>query len=255
MTAQLQGETQMEILGIDVGGSGIKGAPVDIETGELVGSRYRISTPIPAKPEPVTDVIAEIGRYFNWNGPIGCTFPSIVKNGVIHSAANVDDAWIGTDAHRLIQRKTGDPVLVINDADAAGMAELHFGAGRGQDGVIIMVTLGTGIGTAIFVDGVLVPNTELGHIEIRGKDSELRASARARESGNLKWKKWGTNVSEYLQRLEYFFSPDLFIIGGGVSKQYHKFFPYIDVNAEVVPAQMRNEAGIIGAALAAKSLV
>lgn len=245
----------MEIMGIDIGGSGIKGAPVDTEKGALVNDRFRIPTPHPAKPEAVTDVVAEIIRNFEWNGPIGCTFPAIMKSGVAYSAANVDDDWIGTDAQRLIQRKTGDPVLVINDADAAGIAEMRFGAGRGKKGVVIILTLGTGIGSAIFIDGHLLPNTELGHLEIRGKDGEHRASDKVRSDKNLSWKKWAKRVNEYIQHVEYLFSPDLFIIGGGVSKKYDKYFPYLDLHTEIVPAQLRNEAGIIGAALAAEDLV
>ena len=244
----------MHILGIDIGGSGIKGSPVDTETGELLTERYRIPTPQPSIPDDVGDVVAEIARQFEWKGPIGCTFPAIIKDGVAFSAANVDKSWIGTNGQKLFRKKTGCPTLLINDADAAGIAEMEFGAGKGEMGVVIMLTLGTGIGSAVFLNGMLVPNTELGHLEIRGKDAESRASERAREERNLSWEKWAEKVDEYLQRVEFLFSPDLFIIGGGVSKKYDKFLPLLHTRARVVPAQLFNDAGIVGAALAAKIL-
>jgi polyphosphate glucokinase len=247
-------EAIMEILGIDIGGTGIKGAPVDVDTGLLVAERHRIPTPQPATPDAVGDTVAEIVKYFQWKGPVGCTFPAVIKKGVAYSAANVDESWIGTNGERLFKRKTKRPVLLVNDADAAGIAEMSFGAGKGKSGVVMIVTLGTGIGTALFVDGKLVPNTELGHIEIRGKDAELRASDRAREQRELNWKKWAARVDEYLNTLERLFSPDLFIIGGGVSKKSDKFLPRLTVRAKVVPARLLNEAGIVGAALAAKTL-
>ncbi len=245
----------MEIMGIDIGGSGIKGALVDIEKGALATDRYRVPTPQPSKPKPVAKAVAEVVEHFDWNGPIGCTFPAIIKKGVAYSAANVDDEWIGTDAARIIQRYTGDPVLIINDADAAGIAEMHFGAGRGHSGVVIMLTLGTGIGSAVFVNGELLPNTELGHLELRGKDGEDRASDRIRTEKDWSWKKWAKRLNEYIQHVEFLFSPDLFIIGGGVSKKYQKYFPHLDLKTEIVPAQLRNEAGIVGAAMAAQSLI
>lgn len=245
----------MEILGIDIGGSGIKGALVNVQKGALVEERYRIDTPQPAKPEKVGDVVAEIVQHFNWNGAIGCTFPSVIKSGVVLTAANVDDAWIGTDAHRLFQRKTGNPVLVLNDADAAGIAEMRFGAGRGHDGIVFILTLGTGIGSAIFVNGSLMPNTELGHIQIRGKDAEHRASNKRRKDKDYSWKKWSKRLNEFLQYIEFLFSPDLFIIGGGVSKKHDKFFHHLKTKADIVPAQLRNDAGIIGAAMAAQELI
>ena len=244
----------MEILGIDIGGSGIKGAIVDTKTGEFTVDRYRILTPQPAKPEPVADVVAEIVKHFDWKGPLGCTFPAIIKKGVAYSAANVDDDWIGTDVASLVEAKTGCPTVILNDADAAGLAEVKLGAGRDKDGTVIVLTLGTGIGSAIFVDGVIVPNCELGHLEIDGDDAEHRASDKARSDEDLSWKKWGKRLNRYLQHVEFLFSPDLFIIGGGVSKKYEKYFPYIEVNAEIVPAQMRNQAGIVGAAMAASVL-
>ncbi|MCL4300926.1 MAG: ROK family protein [Anaerolineae bacterium] len=245
----------MEILGVDIGGSGIKGAPVDVEKGVMLSERQRLDTPQPSVPEAVGDVVAEIARRFNWQGPIGCTFPAVIKHGVAYSAANVDRSWIGFNGQQLFEQKTGCPVLLLNDADAAGIAEMELGAGRGQPGVVIMLTFGTGIGSAIFVDGRLVPNTEFGHMEIRGKDAEDRAADRIRTEKDLSWEKWAGRVNEFLERMELLFSPDLFIFGGGVSKKHEKFLPLLRTQAKVVPAQMLNEAGIIGAAMAAKSLV
>lgn len=245
----------MEILGIDIGGSGIKGAIVDTEIGAFVEDRYRIDTPQPSTPEAVSDVVAEIAEHFKWKGAIGCTFPAVVKKGVVYTAANVDDSWIGTDAHRLFQRKTGNPVYMLNDADAAGIAEMQFGVGKGHDGIVFILTLGTGIGSAIFVNGELMPNTELGHLQIRGKDAEHRASDRVRQEKELSWKKWSKSLNEYLQYLEFLFSPDLFILGGGVSKKHEKYLYRLETTAEIVPASLRNDAGIIGAAMAAQELV
>lgn len=245
----------MEILGIDVGGSGIKGAPVDTEKGVFLEDRFRISTPQPSKPDAVAEVVGEVAKHFSWQGPIGCTFPAVTKQGVVHTAANVDADWIGTDAHRLFQRTTGCPVLMMNDADAAGIAEMRFGAGVGHGGVVFILTFGTGIGSAIFVDGTLMPNTELGHLEFKGTDAESSTANSAREREELSWKKWGKRVNQYLLHLEFLFSPDLIIFGGGVSKKHDKFFHYLETRAEVVPAQLRNDAGIIGAALAAETLV
>lgn len=245
----------MDVMGIDIGGSGIKGAPVDVVKGELVAERYRIPTPQPSKPDAVAEVVGEIVRHFNWQGPIGCAFPAIVQHGVTRSAANVDEEWIGTDAVKLFMDATGCPVRVLNDADAAGVAAMAFGAGQNQNGVVIMLTIGTGIGSAIFLDGKLVPNTELGHLQIQGKDAEHRASDRIRKEENLSWKEWGKRLNEYLQHVEFLFSPDLFIIGGGVSKKHEKFFKYLDLQTPIVPAELRNEAGIIGAAMAARDLV
>ncbi len=245
----------MEILGIDIGGSGIKGAPVDIETGEFTQERYRLATPQPSKPEAVAETVRDVARFFNWEGPVGCTFPAIVKNGTMYSAANVDDAWIGTNGKALFEETMNLPVHVLNDADAAGIAEMIFGAGRGHKGVVMMLTLGTGIGSAIFVEGKLVPNLELGHLEVRGKSAEDRASDRVRQEKDLSWEKWGRRLNEYLQRLEYLFSPDLFIIGGGVSKRADKFLPLLELNTEIVPAQLQNDAGIVGAALSAMPLL
>ncbi len=245
----------MEILGIDIGGSGIKGAPVNVTTGELLAERYRLETPQPSTPAAVVATVAEVVQHFNWKGPIGCTFPAVVKQGVVYSAANVDESWIGTNGQKLITQQTNCPVILLNDADAAGMAEMALGAGRGQSGVVIMITFGTGIGSAIFCNGVLLPNTEFGHLVIRGRDAEDRASDRVRQEALLKWKKWARRVNEYLGHMERLFSPDLFIIGGGVSKKHEKFLPLLTTKAAVVSAQMLNEAGIIGAAIAAKPLL
>ncbi len=245
----------MQLLGIDIGGSGIKGAIVDAAAGQLVSDRHRIDTPAGALPQAVAEVVAQLAKHFNWKGAIGCTFPAIVHHGVTLSAANVDQSWIGTDAKKLFEKSTGLPVQIINDADAAGIAEIEFGAGRGRNGLVIMLTFGTGIGSAMFLDGKLMPNSELGHLEIRGKDAEHRASAKVKEDKDLSWAKWAERVNEYLARVEFLFSPDLFIIGGGVSKRHEKFLPFLKTRAEIVPAQFFNDAGIIGAAMSAKGLV
>lgn len=245
----------MDILGIDIGGSGIKGATVDVDTGALTAERHRLCTPDPSHPEAVADCVATLVEHFEWQGPVGCTFPAVVKSGVVRTAANVHSAWIGTDGASLLKARTGCPVTMINDADAAGLAEMAFGAGEGNQGVVVMVTLGTGIGVSVFTRTVLLPNAELGHIEINGKDAELLATDRIRQKKNLSWKKWGRRVGKYLRRLEALLSPDLFIIGGGVSKKHERFFPEIKTAAPTVPAELRNEAGIVGAALAARDLV
>jgi polyphosphate glucokinase len=238
------------VLGIDVGGTGIKGAPVDTRTGRLLADRHRILTPQPATPDAVAAVVGELAKFFDWTGPSGATFPAVIKHGVALTAANVDQAWIGTDAAKLFSKAIGGEVTVVNDADAAGIAEMQFGAARGRDGVVIMVTLGTGIGSAVFLDGVLLPNTELGHLQMDGRDAEELAAESVREADELSWKKWSKRLNEYLQMLEGLFSPDLFVIGGGVSKKSGKFIPRLDLQAEVVPAELLNDAGIVGAALA-----
>ena len=241
----------MEILGIDIGGSGIKGAPVNIETGKLTAERHRILTPQPTTPEAVGDVIAEIVQHFNRQGIIGCAFPAVIKNGVAYTAANVEQTWIGTNIEQLVKEKTGCAAFVLNDADAAGFAEMELGAGKDNKGVVIMHTLGTGIGSVIFVNGQIVPNTEFGRLEIRCKEAEQRASARSRTEEDLKWKTWAIRVNEFLARMETLFWPDLIIIGGGVSRKHKKFLPFLQTRAALVPAQMLNQAGIIGAAIAA----
>jgi len=240
-----------QVLGIDIGGTGIKGAPVDVERGTLTADRYRLLTPKPAVPASVADVVAQVVAKFGGDGAVGATFPAVVRGGVAETAANVDKSWIGEDVAKRLSKAVGRPFVVLNDADAAGLAEMRFGAGRNKQGVVMMVTLGTGIGSALFMDGVLVPNTELGHLELRGKEAEKRASEIVRENKKLSWKKWGSRLDEYLRHVEMLFSPDLFIIGGGVSKKATKFFGYLKTRAPIVPAQLLNEAGIVGAAVAA----
>jgi len=240
----------MDILGIDIGGTGIKGAPVHTEQGHLLAERYRVLTPSPATPHDVADCIAEIAKQFKWEGRIGCGYPGVIKKGVTMTAANLDPSWIGTNAKALFEKRSRCKTTLTNDADAAGIAEMEFGAGRGVNGLVLMVTLGTGIGTALFMNRQLVPNTELGHIEIRGKDAERRASDHVRLQKELSWKSWAKRVDEYLNRMEKLLWPDLIIIGGGVSKNAAKFVPHLTVHAPVVPAQLLNNAGIIGAALA-----
>lgn len=239
----------MNALGIDIGGSGIKGAPVDITTGELLAERIRIKTPKGAKPNPVAEVVAEIAQAFKWNGPIGVGFPAPIKHGIAMMAANVSDKWVGINAEELLTSMTGCRCRVGNDADVAGMAEMAFGAGKGQMGTIIMITLGTGIGSAIYYDGHLLPNTEFGHLQLNGIDAEYRASDAARQRDDLTWKKYAKRLNAYLNEMEKLFWPDLFIIGGGISKQHEKFLPLLNLQTRITPAQFQNEAGIVGAAL------
>ena len=242
----------MQALGIDVGGSGIKGAPVDTETGQLVAERLRIKTPKGAEPEPVAKVVAEVAKSFNWEGPIGIGFPAPIKAGVAMMAANISEKWVGTNADELFAKTTGCTSVTVNDADAAGLAEMAFGAGRGQPGTVIMVTLGTGIGSAIFYRGKLLPNTEFGHLEMKGRDAEHRASDAVRQLEDLSWEKYAKRLNKYLAAMQKLFWPDLFIIGGGISKVSEKYIPLLTIETPIVPAQFLNEAGIVGAALAAK---
>lgn len=246
----------MNLLGIDIGGTGIKGALVNTDTGELIEERFRIPTPQPALPDTVAEVVGQIAAHFNYRGPTGITFPGIVKGGVIYSAANVDPSWMQADAAALFAPHVGGPVSVVNDADAAGIAEVRFGAGRDKSGVVILLTLGTGIGSAIFLNGALLPNSEFGHLKIRGKDAEKRASERVREEKGWSWKEWSERFNEYLAELEHLFSPDLFIIGGGASKKADKFLPHLTTRTPIpiVAAQMQNNAGIIGAACLVKPI-
>ncbi|GAB2805005.1 ROK family protein [Actinoallomurus bryophytorum] len=242
----------MEILGIDIGGSGIKGAPVEVQTGEFTRDRLKVDTPAPAEPREVAKAVAGIVRHFDWDGPVGVTFPGVVIDGVTHSAANLSDEWRGLQARDLFAKESGVPITLLNDADAAGVAEMTHGAGRGRQDTVLLVTLGTGIGTALFTEGRLVPNTELGHIEIRGKDAEERASAHAREVHEWSWSKWAEKLDEYLHRIEDLVWPSLIIVGGGVSRHAEHFLPHLkDVRATVVPAELHNAAGIVGAAMAA----
>ncbi len=239
----------MQRLGIDIGGTGIKGALVDTMTGELLSERTKLDTPQPATPPDVVEVVDELVKRFDYGGPIGCTFPAVVMHGVVRTAANVDDSWIGTDAERLIGESVGTDVTVLNDADAAGVAEIAHGAGRGREGTVLLLTLGTGIGSALFTDGHLVPNTELGHLEVRGKEAEHRASNTTRKEKDLSWSHYAEKLDEVLHVFEALFSPDLFIIGGGISKKSDKFLPDVSVGAPVVPAELLNNAGIVGAAM------
>jgi len=241
----------MHVLGIDIGGSGIKAAPVDVTTGKLLADRQKIETPRPARPEAVRDVVKKLTTFFNWSGPVGITFPGVVTDGVTRTAANLGPAWIGLDAATLFTRAIGNPVRVLNDADAAGVAEMTFGAGVGEKGTVLMLTFGTGIGSALFTQGILVPNTEFGHIEIRGRDAETRASEHAKELHDLSWDKWAGRVDEYMHHIEALLSPQLIIVGGGISKQADKWVPKLTgVRARIVPAMLLNEAGIVGAAMA-----
>jgi polyphosphate glucokinase len=242
----------MHIFGIDVGGSGIKGAIVDTTEGALVSERYRLPTPEQAAPDDVAAVIAEIVGHFSWQGPIGCAFPAVVKHGVTHSAANIHKDWVGLNAQVLLQQQTGCPVVLVNDADAAGIAEMRFGAGKSHSGVVFVLTFGTGIGSAVFVHGALFPNTELGHLELHGKKAEHYASDQVRKQKDLDWSDWTERVNEYLGMLDMLFSPDLIILGGGVSKKYGKYLHLLQTQASVVPAHLLNNAGIVGAALVAK---
>src|SRR5262245_41863649 len=237
-------------MGVDIGGTGIKGAPVDVDSGKLTAERCRILTPQPSTPKAVADVVAEVVDHFAWSGPVGATFPAVVKNGVTLTAANVDAAWIGTDADALFTERLDMPVLMLNDADAAGLAEVRFGAGKDRKGVVVMITLGTGIGCGMFHDGVLIPNTELGHIEMDGKDAEKFAAEVVRERKGLSWKHYADRVEKYLRRLDALIWPDLFIIGGGISKEADKWLPHIHLRPELVPAALQKDAGIVGAAIA-----
>ncbi|HEY0938009.1 MAG TPA: ROK family protein [Trebonia sp.] len=242
----------MQAFGIDIGGTGIKGAPVDLDTGKLVTERKKILTPQPATPEAVTEVVKQVVQSFGWSGVTGATFPGVVINGTIRSAANVDKSWIDTDAATLFGKAVSTEVAVLNDADAAGIAEMTFGAGKGVEGTVLMLTFGTGVGSALFTDGVLVRNTEFGHIEVRGKDAEKRASEHGKTAHGWSWKEWTQRVSEYLQHIEALMSPDLIIVGGGISKESDKWVPLLTgIRAKIVPAVLLNDAGIVGAAMAA----
>jgi polyphosphate glucokinase len=240
------------ILGIDIGGSGVKGAIVNTKKGELITERYRIPTPQPATPEAVAEVIKKIVEHFEWDGPVGAGFPGVIQQGIARTAANVDDTWINKDLNKLFSEVTGCRVHVVNDADAAGMAEVKFGAGKGYRGTLLLVTVGTGLGTVVFSNGQLVPNMEMGHILLHGADAELYATDAARKNNNLDWDTWAKRFNEYLLRMEELLWPDMIIIGGGASKKGDKFFHHLTTKAEVVPAKLMNEAGIVGAALVSK---
>lgn len=237
--------------GIDIGGSGIKGAPVDLDGGRLADERVRIPTPQPATPEAVAGVVGEILDRFGWDGPFGCTFPAVVQHGVTRTAANVDPSWIDRDAAAVLREVTGRDALLVNDADAAGIAEAEFGAAAGEPGVVLLATLGTGIGTALIAHGRLVPNTELGHLELDGHDAETRAADSAREREDLDWEQWGARLTRYFTHVENLLWPDLIVVGGGVSKRFEKWSPHVRTRTPMVPAALLNEAGIVGAALLA----
>jgi polyphosphate glucokinase len=242
-----------EAFGIDIGGTGIKGAVVDVSTGHLVTNRKRILTPRPSTPDAVADVVAKLVSNAGWSGPVGATFPAVIQHGVARSAANVDPSWIGTDVDACFTRATqaSTDVTVLNDADAAGVAEVRFGAAKGIKGVVILLTFGTGIGSALLFNGTLVPNTELGHLELDGHDAEKRAAASVRENHNMSFKDWAKRVNRYMTHVEALFTPDLFVVGGGVSKDAAKWVPRLDLHTPVKPAELLNEAGIVGAAIAA----
>lgn len=244
--------SKSHILGIDIGGSGIKGAPVDLKAGEFAEDRERIETPEESTPEAVAEIVAEVVAKFakkmDDDAPVGITIPSVVHHGVVRSAANIDRSWIGTDAESLFSNLLKRPVIVVNDADAAGAAEMHFGAGRGNDGTVLVTTLGTGIGSALFLGGELMPNSELGHLEIDGHDAETQAANSIRENEGLEWEEWAQRLQRYYSHVEDLLWPDLIIVGGGVSKKSERFLPHLHLRAPIVPAQLRNDAGIIGAA-------
>jgi len=241
--------------GVDIGGSGIKGGVVDLDAGKLVGERVRIPTPEPSKPDAVADVVKQIVDEFGWTESLGVTLPAVIKHGVAHTAANIDKSWLGTDAGSLFAdrlKRGQNEVVVLNDADAAGVAEITYGWPDDQHGVVVLLTFGTGIGSALFLNGKLVPNTEFGHLEVDGHDAETRAAASVKEEQDLSWEEWAVRVSRYVRSLEDLIWPDLIIAGGGVSKKADKWLPLLDVRTRVVAAELRNDAGIVGAARAAK---
>lgn len=245
----------MHILGVDIGGSGIKGAIVDTSTGQLIGERHRIETPQPATPKAVAATLAELVRHFDWQGPIGCGFPAAIQHGVVRTASNIDASFIGTDINRLFSETTACHCFNLNDADAAGLAEMRFGEGLDQKGLVLLVTIGTGLGTVLFSGGQLVPNTELGHIYLdNGQEAERYASDAVRKAEDLGWKSWGKRFDRYLRTMEKLFWPDLIILGGGASKKFDKFNDQLTVKVPVKPAAFLNQAGIVGAALYAADI-
>jgi polyphosphate glucokinase len=253
-------ETSSLAFGIDIGGSALKAAVVDVRTGTLVSPRQKIETPVPSTPDAVAKVVLELVTAAVFSGPIGATFPAIIQHGVARSAANVDKSWIGTDIEAVFTAAcaSGGPsttptdVIVLNDADAAGIAEARFGAAKGVAGVVLMLTFGTGIGSALLHDGVLVPNTELGHLELDGFDAEKRAAASIKDEERLSYPEWAARVDRYMHHVEALFTPDLFVVGGGVSKDADQWVPLLTVRTPVRQAQLLNDAGIVGAAIAAR---
>jgi polyphosphate glucokinase len=247
------GSADEHAIGVDIGGTGIKGAPVDVARGQLAADRVRLLTPAPATPDRVRETVEDVVGQFEGSGPIGITMPAVVRGGAVETAANIDPAWIGVDAAALFGDALRREVAVLNDADAAGLAEMRFGAGKGHTGSVVVVTLGTGIGSAVFADGVLVPNTELGHLPLEGGDAEDWAADSARERDDLSWKHWAHRLQKYFELLESLLWPELIIIGGGVSKKAEKFLPRIQLRTPLVAAELQNEAGIVGAAVHAHS--
>jgi polyphosphate glucokinase len=242
--------TTEQPFGIDFGGTGIKGAPVDLDAGEFAAERERIRTPAASTPENIAEIFVDLlAKFPDCTGAVGVTVPGVVRHGVVLSAANIDKSWIGTDADKLFTEATGREVHVVNDADAAGLAEVRYGAARGRNGLVIVTTLGTGIGSAMVNDGLLVPNSELGHLEIDGHDAEARAANSARTREELSWEAWAERLTRYYRTLEKLFSPELFVVGGGVSKSAEEFLPLLDLDTEIVPATLLNKAGVVGAAL------
>lgn len=242
----------MEVLGIDVGGSGMKGGIVNIKTGEMISERYRIPTPESRKPEEMAAVIAEIVKHFDYKGRVGCGFPTVIKKGVCKSPGNLDESWLGVNIEELFEEKTGLDFTVVNDADIAGYASMEYGVGRGKEGLVVMITIGTGLGSGAFYDGKLIPNFELGQIPYKKhKKIELWAAASAKEREGLSYKKWGKRFNKFLKYVDLIIAPDLILLGGGTSKDFDEFKKYIKIDTPVIPAELQNHAGIIGAAAAA----
>lgn len=239
----------MEVLGIDFGGSGIKGAIVNTVTGELVQERFRIATPQPATPDLVAEVIKEIVDHFKWEGIIGLGFPSAIRNGIILTASNIDDTWIGLNVNEFLTNKVRQSVYAVNDADAAGIAEVYHGEGKGVKGVVLLLTIGTGVGTALFVNGQLVPNTELGHLKFKDKTIERYSADSVRKKKDLSWDQWGKRFNDVLVHFEQMLYPDLIIVGGGVSKKIEKFEENVKIHTPIKAAKLQNNAGIIGAGM------
>jgi len=253
-TDAVAGSPQRRGFGIDVGGSGIKGGIVDIDTGLLIGERIKLLTPQPATPSAVAKTIAEVVNGFGWTGPLGVTYPGVVTHGVVQTAANVDKSWIGTDAREVIGAELdGQDVTILNDADAAGLAEARYGAGRDNSGLVVLLTFGTGIGSAVIYNGTLIPNTELGHLEVDGKEAEHRAASSVKERNDWSYEKWAKQVTRVLEAIENVIWPDLFIAGGGISRKADKWLHLLENRTPVVAAALQNTAGIVGAAMAATS--
>jgi polyphosphate glucokinase len=241
------------VIGVDIGGTGIKAALADLDVGSLINDRIRLETPHPATPDSVARTVNTLLGQLGGEGPIGLALPAVIRRGIVETAANIDEAWIGINASALFESMTDREVGVVNDADAAGIAEVTYGAGKGVEGVIAVITLGTGIGSAVFVDGRLVPNTELGHLQLRGRDAEDWAAASVRQHDELSWRQWGHRLQRYLEQIERVLWPNLIIVGGGVSKEFDQFRTHINLATEIVPATLHNDAGIVGAALSAPS--